>query len=64
MATVVDDFNVSVSQQRTRCREFRSSYIQGLQTIRGFEQICYALELDDGEEQHRGEWGHCELLKV
>lgn len=34
------------------------------QTIRGFEQICYALELDDGEEQHRREWGHCELLKV
>ncbi|CAK6978387.1 Hypothetical predicted protein [Scomber scombrus] len=29
----------------------------------GFEQICYALELGDEEEQHRGEWGLCELPK-
>lgn len=34
------------------------------QTILGFEQICYALELGDEEEQHRGEWGLCEPLKI
>lgn len=34
------------------------------QTILGFEQICYALELGDEEEQHREEWGRCEPLKV
>lgn len=35
-----------------------------VQTIPGFEQICYALELGDEEEQHRGEWGLCEPPKV
>lgn len=33
-------------------------------TIRGFEQICCAPEPGDEEEQHRGEWGLCELLKI
>lgn len=34
-----------------------------VQTILGFEQFCYALELGDEEEQHRGEWGLCEPRK-
>lgn len=43
----------------------RANLICGFaQTILGFEQICYALGLGDEEEQHRGEWGFCEPLKI
>lgn len=35
-----------------------------VQTMQGFEQISCALELGDEEEQHRREWGLCELTKV
>lgn len=34
------------------------------QTMWGFEQICCAPELGDEEEQHGGEWGLCEPLKI
>lgn len=33
-------------------------------TIPGFEQLCYAPELGDEEEQHREEWSLCEFPKV
>ncbi len=33
------------------------------QTILGFEQICYALEQGDEEEQQRGEWDLCEPFR-
>lgn len=43
----------------------RANLICGFaQTIQGFEQICCAPELDDEEEQHRGEWRLCELPQV
>lgn len=46
-------------------RPVRANLICGFaQTIQGFEQICCAPELGDEEEQHRGEWGLCELLKI
>lgn len=46
-------------------RPVRANLICGfVQTFRGFEQICCAPELGDEEEQHRGEWGFCELLKI
>lgn len=43
----------------------RTNLICGFaETMQGFEQICRALGLGDEEEQHRGEWGLCELSKV
>lgn len=43
----------------------RANLICGFaRTIPGFEQPCYTLGLGDEEEQHRGEWGLCQLPKV
>ena len=59
-----------MTQQRNSCRSSMKWLMQGkfnmwfCLTIQGFEQICYALELGDEEEQHRGEWGLCRPSKV